>query len=76
MIESELAIQLDLASSGIWTVDNEVPLHSWSQLGDETLPSPLSTPRGSVSLPFGNSHSSSQLLSYLLAEIAVRRMLI
>lgn len=75
LIESELAIQLDLTSSGIWTFENEVPLPSWSQLGDEALPSPLSTPGGSPSFSFGGSHSSSQLLSYFLAEIAMRRML-
>lgn len=75
LIESELAIQLDLTSSGIWTVDNEVPLPSWSQLGDEALPSPMSTPGGSHPLPSGSHHSSSQLLSYFLAEIAMRRML-
>lgn len=75
LIESELAIQLDLTSSGIWAFDNEVPLPSWLQLGDEVLPSPVSTPGGSLSLPFGSSRCSSQLLSYFLAEIAMRRML-
>lgn len=75
LIESELAVQLDLASSGIWTFDNDPPLPSWSQFDDEASPSPFSTPGESDFKPFSNSQSPSQLLSYFLAEIAMRRML-
>lgn len=76
LIESELAVQLDLASSGIWIFDYDPPLPSWSRFRDEPLPSPFSTPGGSdFNNPSSNSQSSSQLLSYFLAEIAMRRML-
>jgi hypothetical protein len=75
LIEIELAIQLDLASSGIWTLDNEISLPSWSQHVDEALPSPFSTPVDTPGRPFSSPQSPSQLLSYFLAEIAMRRML-
>lgn len=75
LIESELATQLDLASRNVWTLDNEIPLPSWSQPVDEALPSPFGAPADSPAGSFGSSQSSSQLLSYFLAEIAMRRML-
>jgi hypothetical protein len=76
LIESELAAQLDLASSGVQLLNNEPPLPAWSQAGDEPLPSPFSTPiEIDSNNPPSNSQSSHQLLSYFLAEIAMQQML-
>lgn len=74
LIESELAIQLDLASSGVWKLDNEITLpsgcgpwvHAAPILSETSTDSPSSTT---------TSQTSSEGLSYFLAEIALRRML-
>lgn len=75
LIERELSTQLDLPSRSVWTLDNEIPLPSWSKLIDQALPSNFSAPIDSPSGSFSSSQSSSHLFSYFLAEIAMRRML-
>jgi hypothetical protein len=75
LIESELVTQLDLTTRSVWTLDNEIPLPSWSQPVDEALLSPFSAPADSPGGSFSSPQSSNQLLSYFLAETIMRRML-
>jgi len=75
LIESELAVQFDLAESGIWKADNDTPLPS----GHETwhfapTPSPAADPT-SPNSGLSAGSTSDEMLSYFLAEIAMRRML-
>jgi len=75
LIESELAVQFDLAESGIWKADNDTPLPS----GHETwhfapTPSPAADPT-SPNSGLSTGSTSDEMLSYFLAEIAMRRML-
>lgn len=73
LIESELAVQLDLAESGIWKYDDNVPLPA----GDHIWQHPRET---NLSPDSGMDHLSPQdstdlTRSYFMAEIAMRRML-
>ncbi|KAJ6190382.1 hypothetical protein N7519_000403 [Penicillium mononematosum] len=77
LLEDEIGGQLDVAKSGIWCLDEHVPLplchQTWHFMPESTLravPSPPSP--GSAH----STHTSVQIMqSYFLAEIAMRRML-
>ncbi|PIG87874.1 hypothetical protein AARAC_000846 [Aspergillus arachidicola] len=77
LLENEIAGQLDVPRSGIWCLDEHVPLplcqHTW-QFPPERMPS---GPAGSVSPGSAISTNSvvESMRSYFLAEIAMRRML-
>ncbi|KAF3015170.1 hypothetical protein E8E15_003902 [Penicillium rubens] len=77
LLENEIGGQLDVAKSGIWCLDEHVPLplchQTWHFMPESTpaaVPSPPSP---------GSAHSThtnvQNMQSYFLAEIAMRRML-
>jgi hypothetical protein len=76
LIESELNVQLDLAESGIWKLENDIPLPS-SHATWRFVPDSMSTPPSATSQerfePTGST--PEEILSYFLAEIAMRRLL-
>ncbi|KAM0809040.1 putative Zn(2)-C6 fungal-type domain-containing protein [Seiridium cardinale] len=86
-LESELAIQIDLAESGIWSLSEEVGLPSsfcdWNETHTSSAtstpiprsqePSPASSPSVEIPREIKNLAKISQ--EYFLAEIAIRRML-
>jgi hypothetical protein len=75
LIESELSIQLDLASSGLLVHESEIPLPSWSQIGDEGTSSPSDSTEVSPAPSSSTPEFPSRHFTYLLAEISMRRML-
>ncbi|KAJ5459209.1 hypothetical protein N7530_011153 [Penicillium desertorum] len=77
LLENEIGGQLDVAKSGIWCLDEHVPLPLCHQTWHFT---PESTPAAIPSPPSpGSAHSThtsvQNMQSYFLAEIAMRRML-
>jgi hypothetical protein len=72
LIEGELAIPLRLSDMNAWQHEEEIPLPTgtdiWSFESSKTMPYPP-TP-GDM-----NSTQSARLVTYLLAEVAMRRML-
>lgn len=77
LIESELAVQLNLADSGIRIYDDHLPLpaadETW-HFGTPAEPSPDSSQESPHSTMTDKS-DSAEVLSYFMAEIAMRRML-
>lgn len=72
LIEGELVVPIQLADSRAWETEEEVPLPTgtniWSFESEET-PTPVETPQSN------KSARSDDLITYLLAEVAMRRML-
>ncbi|CAH0027104.1 unnamed protein product [Clonostachys rhizophaga] len=73
LIESELAVQLDLAESGIWKYDDNVPLPAGDHIWQHPRETNLSPDSGMDHL--SPQDSSDLTRSYFMAEIAMRRML-
>ncbi|KAK9242379.1 hypothetical protein V1506DRAFT_89529 [Lipomyces tetrasporus] len=74
LIESELSVQFDLAESGIWKLDSQIPLpDSHETWNIATTASPV-LPTSPESVNSAGT-SSDEMRSYFLAEIAMRRML-
>ncbi|SPO05072.1 uncharacterized protein DNG_07757 [Cephalotrichum gorgonifer] len=78
LIESELAVQLNFADSGIWKYDDHLPLptadETWHFGSPATAPSPDPSQQSPQSSQTDKS-DSAEVLSYFMAEIAMRRML-
>jgi len=84
LIESELNVQLDFASSGIWDHDGEIPLPAGTDAGSFSV---LRSPYGSPSIEEASMMVSPDSVAmaitttddiqiyYFLAEIAMRRIL-
>lgn len=72
LIEAELVVPLRLADSNAWETEEEIPLptgtNTWTFEGDEAG-LPVDTPGSN------RSARSDDVITYLLAEIAMRRML-
>lgn len=77
LLESELSVQFDVASSGIWTLDDSMPLpdsrRTWHF--DQDVWSPMNASTSPASVMSVVSLGSDKVQSYFLAEIAMRRML-
>ncbi|KAJ5421465.1 hypothetical protein N7491_009910 [Penicillium cf. griseofulvum] len=76
LLENEIGGQLDVANSGIWCLDEHVPLplcHQTWEFGPESTSPAIAAPASSDS-PSSNA-SVQNMRSYFLAEIAMRRML-
>lgn len=77
MAHSELSVQLDVAKSVIWELDNYVPLpnclHTWQFPSEGLSISPGS--HSPTSIHSARSTRPDQAQSFFLAEIAMRRML-
>ncbi|SPO02449.1 uncharacterized protein DNG_05122 [Cephalotrichum gorgonifer] len=77
LIESELGAQLNLAESGIWKYDQHLQLptadETW-HFGKPGTASPETNTASPQSYVTDKSHSA-EVLSYFMAEIAMRRML-
>ncbi|OJD11865.1 hypothetical protein AJ78_07452 [Emergomyces pasteurianus Ep9510] len=75
LIETELAVQLDLVDSGIWKHENDISLPSGDETWNYGLSSPSNGYANSPKSAVSSESISDEVLSYLLAEIAMRRML-
>lgn len=77
MSYSEIGGQLDVANSGIWCLDEHVPLplchQTWQFTPESTSPA-IAAPDSPDFTPSTNA-SVKNMRSYFLAEIAMRRML-
>ncbi|KAK9233826.1 hypothetical protein V1525DRAFT_351253 [Lipomyces kononenkoae] len=74
LIESELNVHFDLAESGIWKLDNHIPLpdsHETWDFAATASPEMPTSPESVISV----GASSDEMRLYFMAEIAMRRML-
>ncbi|PKX89038.1 putative C6 transcription factor [Aspergillus novofumigatus IBT 16806] len=76
--QSELSVQLDLAKSSIWSLDECIPLpncqRTWQFPPPQTT-SPAAVSPASIHSTDSTSTTADQARSFFLAEIAMRRML-
>ncbi|KAL6232692.1 hypothetical protein BDW75DRAFT_247036 [Aspergillus navahoensis] len=82
LFKSELSVQLDLARSDIWNLDEYVPLPNCRRTWQFPPPQPATTPTtltgvspASLNSTDSTSTTADQAQSFFLAEIAMRRML-
>src|SRR5690606_35833681 len=79
LIESELGVQLNFADSGIWRYDEHLQLPTADETWHFGSPAaPATSPDAATTSP--QSHvtdksDSAEVLTYFMAEIAMRRML-
>ena len=83
LMESELNVQLDFASSGIWDHDGDIPLPAGTDAGSFSIPtSPYESPAIEEESMVVSPQSAAMITTtgdiqiyYFLAEIAMRRIL-
>ncbi|KAK4893443.1 hypothetical protein LTR27_008125 [Elasticomyces elasticus] len=79
LLENEVGTQFDVAHSGIWALDEQVPLpdleRTWHFSHDSSSPVLHTSPSDTGSLAVPPGISVAKVQSYCLAEIAMRRML-
>ncbi|KAG2002728.1 hypothetical protein GB937_009600 [Aspergillus fischeri] len=79
LLENELSVQLDVAKSDIWNLDEYIPLPNCRRTWQFPTPQAPSTLVGvspaSVHSTDSTSTTADQAQSFFLAEIAMRRML-
>ncbi|KIW91690.1 uncharacterized protein Z519_07658 [Cladophialophora bantiana CBS 173.52] len=77
LLESELRVQFNVPNSGIWSLDDEIPLpdsrRTWHF--DVDAGSPAAAPTSPASVVSTSSANTDKVQSYFLAEIVMRRML-
>ncbi|KAF4184487.1 hypothetical protein CNMCM8927_008349 [Aspergillus lentulus] len=78
LFKSELSVQLDVAKSSIWSLDEYIPLpncqRTWQFPPPQTT-SPAAVSPASIHSTDSTSTTADQASSFFLAEIAMRRML-
>ncbi|KAL2812626.1 hypothetical protein BJX63DRAFT_421675 [Aspergillus granulosus] len=79
LFKSELSVQLDVAKSDIWDLDDYIPLpncrHTWQFPPPQTSTSLAGVSPASIHSTDSTSTTADQAQSFFLAEIAMRRML-
>lgn len=78
LIESELGVQLNFADSGIWKYDEHLQLPAADETWHFGSPAAATTPATNTRSPQSNAtdkSDSAEVLTYFMAEIAMRRML-
>ncbi|KIV82020.1 hypothetical protein PV11_04161 [Exophiala sideris] len=77
LLESELNVQFDFTKSGIWSLDELMPLPDSRRTWEFSLElgSPVALSTSPASMQPSPSTGADKVQSYFLAEIAMRRML-